>query len=102
MDRTSKSIKNIVYAIIVQGVTTVTSFITRTALIKTLGIEAVSINGLFTEVIAMLSLAEMGVGTAIGYNLYKPLAENDREKIAQLMKLFKRAYQIIEIGRAHV
>ena len=95
MDRTSKSIKNIVYAIIVQGVTTVTSFITRTALIKTLGIEAVSINGLFTEVIAMLSLAEMGVGTAIGYNLYKPLAENDREKIAQLMKLFKRAYQII-------
>ena len=97
MDRTAKSMKNVIYTVVVQGVTTLISFITRTALIKTLGIEAVSVNGLFTEVVAMLSLAEMGVGTAIVYNLYKPLAENDQPKIAQLMNLFKQAYHLIAV-----
>ena len=52
-------------------------------------------NGLFTNVLTMLSLAEMGVGTAIVYNMYKPIANNDYKQISKLMNLYKRAYSII-------
>lgn len=97
MNRTKKSLKNVIFGVVVQLLSTVISFITRTALIKVLGIEIVSLNGLFTEVVAMLSLAEMGVGTAIIFNLYSPIANNDFKKISQLMSLFKKAYRIIAI-----
>ena len=80
---------------IAQLITILLSFVTRTCLVRILGIEAVSLNGLFTQVITAISLAEMGVGTAIVYNLYKPLAEEDHEKISQLMNLFRTAYLII-------
>lgn len=90
--------KNIAMAIILQLVTALLSFVTRTLLIKSLGIDAVSINGLFTEVITILSLTELGVGAAIIYNLYKPLAEGDEEKICRLMLLFKKAYRIIALA----
>ncbi len=95
MGRTEKSIRNVKYALMAQLVTIVLSFVTRTCLVRLLGIEAVALNGLFTQVITAISLAEMGVGTAIVYNLYKPLAEEDHEKVAQLMNLFRTAYLII-------
>lgn len=95
MGRTEKSIRNFKFTLISQIVTIVVSFVTRTCLVRILGIEAVSLNGLFTQVISAISLAEMGVGTAIVYNLYKPLAEGDHEKISQLMNLFRTAYWII-------
>ena len=96
--RTEKSIKNIATAMIVQVISLLLAFITRTLLVKSLGVESVSLNGLFTEVIAMLSLTELGVGTAIIYNLYKPLALGDEEKICQLMRLFKVAYRVIALA----
>ena len=95
MGRTEKSIRNFKFTLIAQIVTIVVSFVTRTCLVRILGIEAVSLNGLFTQVISAISLAEMGVGTAIVYNLYKPLAEGDHEKVSQLMNLFRTAYWII-------
>ena len=98
MGRTEKSIRNFVFAIASQAITVVLSFITRTCLIYCLGIEAVSINGLFTEVITALSLAELGVGSAIVYNLYKPLSEGDHQKVSQLMNLFRKAYRIIALA----
>lgn len=98
MNRTKKSIKNLCFGLTLQAITVILSFLTRTCMIKLLGMEAVSINSLFTEVIAALSLAELGVGSAIIFNLYKPLAEKDEEKVCQLMNLFKKAYLIIAIA----
>ena len=95
MGRTENSIRNLKFALMAQIVTIALSFVTRTCLVRILGIEAVSLNGLFTQVITAISLAEMGVGTAIVYNLYKPLAEGDHEKVSQLMNLFRTAYWII-------
>lgn len=95
MGRTENSIRNFKFSLIAQIVTIVISFVTRTCLVRILGIEAVSLNGLFTQVITAISLAEMGVGTAIVYNLYKPLADGDHEKVSQLMNLFRTAYWII-------
>ena len=98
MGRTEKSIRNFAFAVGSQAVTVLLSFITRTCLIYTLGIQAVAINGLFTEVITALSLAELGVGSAIVYNLYKPLAEGNHQKVSQLMNLFKKAYRVIALA----
>lgn len=95
MARTKNSIKNIIFALCLQGVTVLSNFVIRTIMVRRLGMQAVSLNGLFTEVLAALSMAELGVGTAIVYNLYKPLAENDHKKVRQLMGLFKSAYRII-------
>lgn len=95
MSRVQNSIKNTSYAFAMQFINTLFNFIFRTVVIKILGIQVQSLNGLFTEVLAALSLAELGVGSAIVYNLYKPLAEGNTEKVKQLMQLFKKAYRII-------
>lgn len=80
MTRTEKSTKNAIAALIYQCGYLFLTFITRFIMIKSIGLTSVSLNGLFTEVISMLSLIELGVGSAIVYNLYKPLAENDTKK----------------------
>ena len=70
MGRTEKSIKNILFGIGAQLVTTLLTFISRTVMLKYMGLEIISLNGLFREVIEALSLAELGIGSAIVYNLY--------------------------------
>lgn len=93
--RIQNSVKNVSYGLIVAVLNTVASFVSRTILVKTLGLEILGINGLFTEVIAMLSLAELGVGMAIIYSLYKPIHNNDYSQISKLMSLYKSAYTTI-------
>ena len=95
--RLQNSIRNISVGLVVTVINTLVSFATRTALIKTLGTEVLSLNGLFTDVISMLSLAELGVGMAIIYSLYKPISENDEKKISQLMGLYRSAYNAIAL-----
>lgn len=97
MTRTEKSTKNAIAALSYQCIYLLLTFLTRFIMIKSIGLTAVSLNGLFTEVISMLSLVELGVGSAIVYNLYKPLAENNTEKLTQLMTLFKKAHKIIAL-----
>lgn len=95
--RIYNSKKNVLFSIITLLINTLTSFVSRTIFIKELGIEYLGLNGLFTEVIAMLSLAEMGVGMAIVYNLYEPLHNKDEKKISRLMNLYKNAYRMIAV-----
>ncbi len=98
MKRVDKSLKNLRYGVTYQGIDVLLKFAMRKAMVVMLGDAIVGLNGLFTEVLAMLSLAELGVGSAITYSLYKPLSEGDNEKVASLMLLFKRAYQIIALS----
>lgn len=95
MSRINNSFKNVFFNVSGQILTLVLSFVTRTVLIKTLGIEYAGINGLISSIISMLSLTELGIGTAIIYNLYQPLAVQDEEKIRILMKFYKTAYRVI-------
>lgn len=95
MNRTGKSIRNIYFGLLFQVISTVLSFITRKILVHVIGIELLGINGLFTEVISALSLAELGIGSSIAYSLYKPISEHDEYKICQLMQLYKHAYRVI-------
>jgi len=73
----------------------VLSFACRTVFIGILSVEYLGINGLFGDVLSMLSLAELGVGSAITYSLYKPLAAKDENKIKALMGLYATTYRII-------
>lgn len=63
--------------------------------VQCLSADYLGVNGLFTNILTMLSLAELGVGSAVVYALYKPLAENDEAKIASLMQLYAKAYRTI-------
>lgn len=82
---------------LVQIMTIILKFITQTVFIRVLGREFLGLNGLFTNILSVLSFAELGVGTSIVFSLYKPLAENDEKHISALMNLFKKAYTFIGV-----
>ena len=80
-----------------QFISAVMGFLVRTVFIYTLGVEYLGVEGLFTSILMMLSLANLGFDSAMTYSLYKPLADNDITKIQALMNLYKKAYRVIGI-----
>ena len=95
--RTKNSTRNAVVSISFYVVYTIMSFVLRKIFIVTLGNDYLSISGLFTNILTVLSFAELGIGEAIIFNLYKPIAFGDTEKIKSLMALYKKAYTIIGV-----
>lgn len=93
--RTKNSIKNVIAAMLSNIITIVIGLIAQAVFIKILGIEYLGLNGLFTNIISMLGIVELGLGNAIIFNLYKPLASNDTETIKSLMKFYKKSYILI-------
>lgn len=93
--RTKNSIRNSSVSIITQVLTIVMDFVVKTIFIYILGSEYLGINGLFSNIITLLSLADLGIGVAIPYSLYKPLADGDTKKIKVLMKFYRNVYNII-------
>ena len=93
--RIISSTKNIATGLVGQMILLVTSFITRTVFINILGSSYLGISGLFNNILSLLSLAELGVGQAITFSLYKPIAENDTKKIASLMAIYKKIYTAV-------
>ena len=78
-------------------VSMVISFVSRTVFIHCLGESYLGINGLFSNILGVLSFAELGIGTAINFSLYKPVAEHDVERIKTYMYYYKCAYRIIAL-----
>ena len=70
-------------------------FLTRTAMIHIMGVQYLGLNSLFASIIQVLSLAELGVGHAMVYAMYKPIARDDERTICALMKLYRKYYRII-------
>lgn len=95
--RTQYSILNILTGVVGYFINTAVGFACRIIFVRCLSVDYLGINGLFSNVLSMLSLAELGIGSAIGFALYKPLAEKDKEKIAQLMQFYEKAYKIIGV-----
>lgn len=93
--RVVKSQFNMIASLINNIVVTVLGFVTRSVFVHTLGMDYLGLNGLFTNVLSLLSLAELGVGSAITFSLYKPIAEGNQDKIQALIDLYKKAYRII-------
>lgn len=97
MSRTKATIKNMIYAFIGQFLGTIMVFVSRIFFLKILSAEYLGLNGLFTNILTVLSFAELGFGTAITFNLYKPLKDNEKEKIKSLMILYKKIYRVVAI-----
>lgn len=98
--RTVNVIKNMVGGVGGQIFSSIIQFISRTYFIKILGAEYLGINGLFSNILSMLSLAELGIGPAIVFSMYKPIADNDELHIAKLMNFYKSAYRVVAIAVA--
>lgn len=93
--RTAYSMMNMGVGFAGYFLNTITGFVCRMVFVRCLPAEYLGINGLFSNILSMLSLAELGIGTAIVFALYKPIAEDDEDKIASLMKFYGGAYRII-------
>ena len=98
MSRTEKSIRNINFALISQFSLLFFSFLTRSVFANTLGSVYLGINGLFSNIIGILNITELGIGASITFSLYKPLAFGDQKKISAYMRIFKKAFTIIGVG----
>ena len=97
LNKKQRTIKNIVYGLINKILTIIIPFITRTVIINVLGSEYLGLNSLFTSILQILNLTELGISSAIVYAMYKPIAENDENKICALLNLYKKLYRIIGI-----
>ena len=95
ISRTKQSAKNTIISLSNFVVNTIMAFITKTVFIYVLGAELLGLNSLFANILTMLSLAELGIGSAIVFSLYKPMAEQNNAKINALIKLYKKIYFII-------
>lgn len=95
--RVAKSMKNTIFGVVGLLVSQLLSFIARSVFIKLLGVEYNGVNGLFTNILQVLSLAELGFATSIAYALYKPLKEHDEQTTAMLMRYFAKIYRIIAV-----
>lgn len=70
-------------------------FVIRTVMIYVLGMEYVGLNTLFNSILQVLNMTELGVGTAMVFSMYKPIADDDTETIQKLMNLYRTYYRII-------
>lgn len=95
--RSSNSIKNIIFSVTLSVVTMIVGFIAQKIFLEILGTEYLGVQGLFTNVLSILGIVELGIGPAMIYKLYKPLAKNNKEKIKSLISFYKNCYIIIAI-----
>ena len=95
IERTKNATRNIIFGVILKAYQIIVPFLIRTAMIYLMGVQYLGLNSLFTSILQVLNLAELGVGSAMIYSMYKPIAEDDNATICALMKLYKTYYRII-------
>lgn len=94
-DRSGKSIKNMTYGMGAQLLQSIFPFISRTVFIHVLGESYLGINGLFSSILSVLSLAELGIGNVVVFSLYKPLASEDTDRLGAYVNFYKVIYRTI-------
>ncbi len=95
--RTKNAVRNITYSFLNKIVVLILPFFTRTLIIYLLGNSYLGIGTLFSSILNFLSLTELGLGSAIVFFMYKPIAENDYDLIGALLKYYRKLYRIIGI-----
>lgn len=93
--RTKNTKRNIVSGLIKQVTVIVFPFLIRTIILYVLGAQYQGLNGLFTSIIQVLNLSDLGFTTAVTFILYKPIAENDHEALCAITAFFRNVYRII-------
>ena len=97
ISRTENTKQNIIAAVVVQIVNIVIKFVVRTIFIYTLGKEYLGVGGVFNNILTVLSLAELGLGTVIVYDMYRPISENNETRVTQLYQFYRDVYAGIGI-----
>ena len=95
IERTKNAARNVLFGSIFKLLNMVIPFIMRTVLLYYLGVEYLGLSGLFRSLLSFLNLAELGVGSAMVFSMYKPIAEDDTESICALMRLYRTLYRFI-------
>ena len=95
IERSKNAARNAVYGIVLRLYMMMMPFAMRTIMVYVLGVNYLGLNSLFTSILQVLNLAESGVGSAMVFSMYRPIAEDDTEKICALMQLYKIYYRII-------
>lgn len=93
--RTENATRSMIYGIFLKIYQIVVPFAMRTAIIYYLGVQYLGLNSLFTSVLQVLNLAELGVGSAMVFSMYKPIADDDEKMICALIHLYKVYYRVI-------
>lgn len=96
--RTLNSAKNLASSLGITLIMTLLGFITRKVFVDNVGVEYLGLNGLLQNILGLMTLLEGGFATSVVYNLYKPLAEDDRPKILALLQLYRKVYRYIACG----
>ena len=81
INRTENAVRNILFGGILRVYQIVIPFVMRTVMIYCMGVQYLGLNSLFTSILQVLNLAELGVGSAMVYSMYKPIAEDDTDTI---------------------
>lgn len=95
IERSKNAINSIKAGMVLRIYQMVVPFLMRTAMIYIMGVQYLGLNSLFVSVIQVLSLAELGVGNAMVFAMYKPIAQDDEQMICALMRLYRKYYRII-------
>ncbi len=95
MGRVKSATRNIAFGYVGQIATAFMSFILRTVFIMHLSEELLGVNSLYSNILSLLNMAELGIGTALNFSLYGPVARGEKEKIKSYMQLYRKAYFVI-------
>lgn len=95
MGRIYNAKRNLIWGFTQKLVSVLMPFLSRTVMIYVLGMEYIGLNSLFASVLSMLSFAELGIGSALVFSMYKPMAEEDDDKVCALLAFYKKCYLII-------
>lgn len=96
--RTKNSALTLIMSGIRQIATILLAFASRTVFIYTLGASYLGVNGLFTNILSILALSELGISGAIAFYLYRPLVDKDIERIKVLMKFYRQCYNVVGLA----
>ncbi|MGN0556751.1 MAG: lipopolysaccharide biosynthesis protein, partial [Acutalibacteraceae bacterium] len=94
-ERTKNASRNMLFGVALKLYQIIMPFAIRSVILYYLGVEYLGLNSLFTSVLQVLNMAELGVGSAMVFSMYKPIAQDDNATICALMKLYKWYYRVI-------
>ena len=95
IERTKNAARNIVFDGMLKLLNIIIPFFLRSIMLHYLGVKYLGLSGLFRSILSFLNLAELGVGSAMVFSMYKPIAEDDTPTICALLKLYRTFYQAI-------
>ena len=95
IERTKNTGRNVLWGMTNQVIMLLLPFLIRTIILRVLGTEYLGLSSLFTSILQVLNLSELGFSTAVVYSLYKPIADDDKPTICAILRFYKRIYKIV-------